>query len=121
MVYLLYKGELPWSNSLRKIEMGPAHFKRMILVRRNFDYINEVILKIPQEMQELSKQIFSLKFHERPPYEELIQALKVEIAKETTLDSNLQPVPHSFEWISNISKKQKADIMKEESKGDVET
>ena len=47
----------------------------------------------------------TLKFEERPPYEEIIDALRMEINKDVKLNDDLQPIPHHFEWAVNQGQK----------------
>lgn len=58
------------------------------MARRDFKFINEAILLLPPEMRRVAKKIFGLRFEEVPPYEDLIRAIKLQIAMNTPLDEN---------------------------------
>jgi hypothetical protein len=79
----------------------------MILERRKSEYTRQVMKSLPKTLRPICRAIFGLRFHEKPPYEAFIDALKKEILIETKLDDNLQPINHKFEWSTTFADKYK--------------
>lgn len=52
----------------------------------------------PQPLKPIMKKVMLLSFNEDPPYEEIIDKLKLEIAKNLEIGPDLEPIIHEFEW-----------------------
>ena len=48
-----------------------------------------------------------------PPYEEIIDKIKKEIAKDVLIGTDLEPISHEFEWQQNIASRIRAKYMRE--------
>jgi serine/threonine protein kinase len=99
MVYLLNKNYLPWCDFHKKFKNKNFEIKDFLRERLEIKYTKEVFRMIPKELREIFKQVFTMQFHDEPPYEAIIHALKIEITKCVQLGQDMQPIPHQFEWI----------------------
>jgi hypothetical protein len=69
-------------------------FKDFIKERLDIKYCRELFRMIPKSLREIFKQIFTMRFKEKPPYEQLINAIKTELTKNIQLGPDLQPIIH---------------------------
>ena len=107
MVFLLKGGNLPWSNFHKKFKDRDFAFKDYLRERVDIRYMREFFRQVPSAFREIVKQILTLKFDERPPYDELECKIKSEIKRLTKYDSNGVRIDHKFEWMMNHAERWK--------------
>ena len=107
MVFLLNGGSLPWSDFHKKFKDRDFAFKDYLRERVDIRYMREFFRQVPSAFREIVKQILTLKFDERPPYDELESKIKSEIKRLTKYDNNGVRIDHKFEWMMNHAERWK--------------
>lgn len=113
MIYLLNDNWLPWSNFSKEFKGNNYQFEDYLRERLNVKYSKEAIMLCPNALRTVFKKILTLNFEDDPPYDELIELMKVEICKEVRIGPDLEPISHEFEWQQNIASRMKAHYLKE--------
>lgn len=52
----------------------------------------------PVALRLILKRVMMLNFEEEPPYDDIIELMKLEICKEVRIGPDLEPIIHEFEW-----------------------
>ena len=98
LIYLLNDSHLPWSEFAKEFKGKKYQFEDYLRERVNVKYTKEAIIMCPISLRLVFKKILMLNFEDEPPYDELIELMKLEICKEVRIGPDLEPVIHEFEW-----------------------
>jgi len=104
MIYLLNNNYLPWCDFHHKFKDLKYEFKDFLKERLNSKYTKDLLTMIPKSLRGVCKRVFTLKFDEEPPYDILINCIKIELVRSMKLGQDLQPITHEFEWIAHQKK-----------------
>ena len=113
MIYLLNGSWLPWINIAS--EFPEFDEKDWLEERLNFRYTHELFQMVPKSLRSTIKKIFILNFEEEPPYDMIIDRLKMELLNNIELGSNMQPKYHCFEWHTCEAQLYKQSILRYDS------
>lgn len=97
MIFLLY-GRLPWSDFGKKFKRNNYTFEDYLRERVNIKYSKEVMDMCPENLKPIMKKCMLLSFADKPPYGEIIETIKKEMARDVQIGPDLEPVMHEFEW-----------------------
>ena len=67
----------------------------------------------PVSLKDIMKKVMRLGFMDTPPYEEIIEKLKKEVARDVQIGPDLEPIIHEFEWQQNIASRIRAKYLRE--------
>lgn len=81
MIFLL-NGRLPWSDFGKKFKGNNFTFDDYLRERVNIKYSKEVMEMCPDNLKAIMKKVMLLGFTDTPPYAEIIEKIKREIARD---------------------------------------
>ena len=113
MVYLLNGSWLPWINIAS--EFPEYDLKDWLEERLNFQYTQELFEMVPKSLRSTIKKVLMLDFEDEPPYDVIIDKLKMELLSFIELGPDLQPKAHCFEWHTCEAQLYKQSILKYDS------
>jgi len=113
MIFLLNNGSLPWTDFGKKFKGNNYTFEDYLRERVNVKYSREVMDLCPDNLKGIMKKVLLLGFVDTPPYDEIIDKIKKEIARDVQIGPDLEPIIHEFEWQQNIASRVRAKYLRE--------